>query len=53
MNPHKIPCVIEKVKGMSMIVRNAGSESSIRLKEMAATLLNIEAPTKISTGAVA
>ncbi len=53
MKPQSIPWVIEKVRGMRIIVKNAGKPSSIFLKSIWLTLLNIEAPTRISTGAVA
>src|SRR5439155_7587921 len=53
MKPQRMPCVIEKVRGMRTIVRNAGSASSIRESSRCATLLNMSAPTTMRTGAVA
>src|SRR5215510_886557 len=53
MKPQRIPWVIEKVRGIRMTVRNAGTPSSIFEKFTSLTLLNIDAPTRISTGAVA
>src|SRR5688572_7594555 len=53
MKPQSIPWVMEKVRGMRIIVKNAGMPSSIREKLIELTLLNIAAPTKIITGAVA
>ena len=53
MKPHRMPCVIEKVSGIRTMVRNAGRASSSRARSMAATLLNMAAPIRISTGAVA
>ena len=53
MKPQSIPWVMEKVRGMRIIVKNAGKPSSIREKLISPTLLNIAAPTRINTGAVA
>ena len=53
MKPQRIPCVIENVRGIRMIVRNAGKPSSIYENEILPTLRNIEAPTRINTDAVA
>jgi hypothetical protein len=53
MKPQRIPWVIEKVRGMRIIVKNAGSPSSIFPKSIWLMLLNIDAPTSTSTGAVA
>jgi hypothetical protein len=53
MKPQRMPCVMEKVSGMRMTVRNAGSASSTRLKSSPATPLNMNAPTRTSTAAVA
>ena len=53
MKPQRIPWVIENVSGIKMIVKNAGSPSSILENEILPTLPNIEAPTRISTDAVA
>ena len=49
----RIPCVIENVSGIKIIVRKAGSPSSIFPNEIFATLRNIDAPTSIKTEAVA
>ena len=38
MKPHRMPCVIESVSGMSTIVTNAGSESSIVRKSSDPTI---------------
>src|SRR5437867_4215 len=53
MNPQRIPWVIENVRGMRIIVKKAGRPSSILEKAIWPTLLNIDAPTRIKTGAVA
>ena len=53
MKPHKIPCVIENVSGIKISVRNAGTPSSIFEKSILPMLVNIAAPTKIRTAAVA
>src|ERR1051326_523492 len=53
MNPQSIPWVIEKVRGIRIIVKNAGKSSSIRPKLSWPTLRNIVTPTRIKTGAVA
>src|SRR6185503_10235146 len=53
MKPQSIPWVIEKVRGIRIIVKNAGNPSSIRAKFIEPTLLNIAAPTKTKTGVVA
>ena len=53
MKPQRMPWVIEKVRGMRIIVKNAGNPSSILEKLISPTLLNITAPTRIKTGAVA
>src|SRR5213079_3411800 len=53
MKPQRMPWVIENVRGIRMIVRKAGSPSSIFENPISATLLNIDAPTRIRTGAVA
>ena len=53
MNPHRIPCVIENVSGIRIRVRNAGTPSSIFEKLILPMLVNIAAPTRISTAAVA
>jgi hypothetical protein len=44
MKPHRIPWVIEKVRGMSTMVRNAGRPSSSRAKSMAADALEHGGP---------
>src|SRR5229473_6764522 len=53
MNPQRIPWVIENVSGIKIKVRNAGTPSSILEKLILPTLLNIVAPTRIKTAAVA
>src|SRR5258706_954636 len=53
MNPQRIPWVIENVSGIRIKVRNAGTPSSIFEKLIFPTLLNIAAPTRIKTAAVA
>src|SRR4029078_10511452 len=53
MKPQRIPWVIDTVRGMRIIVKNAERLSSIRSNRIWPTLLNIEAPTSIKTGAVA
>src|ERR1043165_3855905 len=53
MNPQRIPWVIEKVRGIRIIVKNGGSPSSIFAKSIWLTLRNIDAPTRSSTGEVA
>src|SRR3989442_766702 len=53
MNPQSIPWVIENVSGIRIKVRNAGTPSSIFEKLILPTLLNIAAPTRIKTAAVA
>jgi hypothetical protein len=52
MNPQRIPWVIENVRGMRIIVKKTGRPSSILEKTIWPTLLNIDAPTRINTGAV-
>ncbi len=44
---------MENVSGMRMMVKNAGRPSSIFENMICPTLLNIEAPTRIRTEAVA
>jgi hypothetical protein len=53
MKPQRMPWVIETVRGIRIIVKNAGRLSSIRSNLICPTLLNIDAPTRIKTGAVA
>ena len=53
MNPQRIPWVIENVRGIRIIVKKAGKPSSIFENAISRTLLNIDAPTRIRTGAVA
>src|SRR5258706_9171117 len=47
MKPQRIPCVIEKVSGIRIKVRNAGTPSSSLEKFIRPMLLNIAAPTRI------
>ena len=53
MKPQSMPWVIEKVRGIRIIVKKAGRPSSIFRNSIWLTLLNIDAPTRTSTGAVA
>ena len=51
--PQMIPCVIEKVNGMSTIARKAGMASSMVTQFIFRTGFSINTPTSISAGAVA
>src|SRR5438552_3864618 len=53
MKPQRTPCVIENVSGIKIKVKNAGTPSSIFEKLILATLVNMAAPTRIKTAAVA
>src|SRR5258707_9074040 len=53
MKPHRIPWVIEKVSGIRIKVRNAGTPSSSFEKLILPMLVNMAAPTRIKTAAVA